>query len=215
MGLVVSLCRFASPALAQEGTVAPQALSLSLKPTSSHLSLRLRAEGGSTHEYACDGPCVLDVKPGHYQLGVIDGQGETDWHQVDLSESETIEVHRSSNGLAIAGTALFATGAALAVLGSAAFLYGAVNNLEASGCQTPCGAVSGRFLRLSLAGAGVGVVLAAVGGVIVYNTRGPVVVEKPGASPELTAAKTGSLSFVLVPDLQTPRLPLALMNLTF
>ena len=213
------LCRWVSPAVAQEMPAAPQAVSLSLKPTSSHLSLRLRAEGGAYQDYACPGPCVLDGRPGRYQLGVVDARGVTGWHPGDRAGSETIEISRSHRGWQNGGTALLVTGVGLAVVGGAAFIYGAVNNLEASGCDTSCGAVSGRFLRLSLAGAGVGLVLAAVGGAIVYDTRGPTMVERPGVEPEPTVSNprssSGRLSCALLPDLHAPRLPVASMNLTF
>jgi len=215
IALVIPLCRFASPVVAQEASGAPRPISLSLQPTSSHLSLHLRGEGGSVQTYDCDGPCVLDVMPGHYQLGVVDGQGEPDWHPVYLSESETIEVHRSHKGLAIAGTVLYATGVALAAVGLGAFMYGAVSNLETMECDTACGGVSARFIKMSLAGAGVGLALAAVGGVIIYSTRGPTMVEKLGVEPRPLASKAGELSFALVPDLHAPRAPIASMSLTF
>ncbi len=212
MAIVISLFRFASPVAAQEAPGAPPPIPLSLQPASSHLSLRLRGEGGSSQTYDCDGPCALDVTPGHYQLGVVDGQAEPDWHPVDLTESETIEVHRSHKGLKIAGTAVYATGAALLAVGVGAFIYGAVSNLETMECDTACGGVSTHFLKLSLAGAGVGLVLVAVGGVILYVTHGPAIVEKPGVEPRPNASKAGALSFALVP---APRSPLASMNLTF
>jgi hypothetical protein len=39
---------------------------------------------------------------------------------------------------------MLATGAVAVGVGAGVFVYGAVNNLSASGCDTPCGAVSGR-----------------------------------------------------------------------
>jgi hypothetical protein len=215
LGVVIPLSGLASPVVAQDKAGGPPAISLSLKPTSSHLGLRLRAADGSKQAYACEGPCVLEVRPGLYQLTVVDGQRETDWHEVNLSQSETIEVHRAHRGLAIAGTALVATGAALAATSFGAFLYGAVSNLETMDCDTACGGVSAHFIRVSLAGAGLGVVLAAVGAVILYTTQGPTMLEKPGVQPESTASRARSLSFTLVPDFHAPRAPLALMNLSF
>lgn len=215
VGLAIPLCRFASPVLAQEQPASPPSISLSLKPTSSHLSLRLRADGGSAQTYACDGPCVLAVPPGRYQLGVVDGQRATDWHEVDLSQSETIEVHRSHQGLVITGAALCAAGGALVAVGASAFIYGAVSNLETMECDTACGGVSTHFLKVSLAGAGAGVALAAIGMVVLYNAAGPTLTEKPDAPHTPTASRVGALSFSLVPDLRAPRVPIALMNLTF
>jgi hypothetical protein len=214
LGLVVAICRFSSPVLAQEPAATPRPVSLALKPVSAHLSLLLRGEGDSARTYTCEGPCVLDVTPGHYQLGVVDGQGKADWHAVDLSESETIEVHRPHRGLVITGVSLVATGAALAVAGTSAFIYGAVSNLETMECDSACGGVSTHFLKVSLAGAGIGLALAAVGGVLAYAASGPAVVEKP-AEPAAIADRPRALSFVVMPDLHAPRTPIAAMSLTF
>jgi hypothetical protein len=159
---------------------------------------------------------VLDVAPGHYQLGVVDGQGKTDWHLVDVTQPETIEVHSSHKALQITGMALFGTGAALAVVGTSAFIYGAVSNLETMECDTAsCGGVSPHFIRVSLASAGIGLVFAAVGGLLAYGTSGPTMIEKPGVETAAVATKRRAVSFGLAPDLHAPRTPLASMNLTF
>ncbi len=158
---------------------------------------------------------MLAVTPGHYQLGVVDGRGGADWHPVDLSEAETIEVHRSHKGLTTAGIALFATGAALVAVGTGAFIYGAVSNLETMECDAACGGVSAHFLRVSAAGAGLGLVFAAVGGVLAYASSGPTMIEKPGVEAAAIAPKPGALSVALLPDLHASKAPIASMKLTF
>ena len=129
--------------------------------------------------------------------------------------AEEISGPPSHEGLRIAGTALYATGAALVAVGTGAFIYGAVSNLQTMDCDTACGGVSAHFMRLSLAGAGIGLALAAVGGVILYNTRAPALVDKPGGEPRPSTAKAGTLSFALLPELHAPRAPIATMSLTF
>jgi len=178
VGAVIAIGQFSSPVMAQDAPAENPVISLSLEPTSPHLTLRLRAAGAGAHAYACGGPCVLDVVPGRYELGVMEGQGAADWHSVDLSSSETIEVHPSHNRLLISGVALLATGAALVGVGTGALIYGAVSNLETMECDTACGGVSTHFLRVSLTGVGLGLVLAAVGGVLAYSASGPTIVEK-------------------------------------
>lgn len=152
-GLVVSLCQLSAPAMAQEASGTPATAS---SPASSRLVLSLRG----------------DVTPGRYQLAAVDGQAPPAWHPAAVSGSETVETHPSHRGRAITGAALLATGVALVVVGTSAFVYGAVSNLETMECDTACGGVSSNFLRMSAAGAGLGLVFAVVGGVLAYSASG-------------------------------------------
>ena len=149
------------------------------EPIASGLSLRLHRQDGAAPDDACAGPCVVQVVPGRYDLAATDARGQTTRQSLELLHPETIEIRPTHRGRATTGAGLLATGAVLAAGSAGLFVYGAVNNLEASGCDGPCGAVSGHFLRESLVGLGVGLALAAVGGVLVFGSDQPSVIERP------------------------------------
>jgi hypothetical protein len=200
---------------ARAGEPPEATVSISLAPLARGLSVHLRRPGGQTPDSACDGPCVVHVAKGRYELGVVDDRGHITLQSLDLSRSETIEVQPTHHRLAVAGAAMLATGAVVVGVGAGVFVYGAVNNLSASGCETPCGAVSGRVLRGSLIGIGAGLALAAIGGVLVFSSDRPNVVERAQvASIRSRARATGRFAIALLPGFGAPT-PVALAGLTF
>jgi hypothetical protein len=194
--------------VAPAGAATAPTVSIALEPVAPGLSVGLHRPDGAGPDYACGSGCILQVVPGRYELRVVDANGHTDSHSLELTRAETIEVRSSHRALAVAGAATAVTGGVLAGVGAVVFAYGAVNNLAASGCEMPCGAVSGRVLRASLAGIGGGLALAAAGAVMLVAGARPHVVR------HLTVASIGRLSMGLLPG-PGARLPRAFALLRF
>lgn len=148
-----------------------------LVPSSPGLGLRIRPAGDVRHEARCAGSCVATVKPGAYELELLERGEDAGSLELDLRSPERLTLTPPDAGarrtgliLGIAGSVVFEAGVLLTVLA-----YSSLSDCGGSDCDDTPGWVGPAGLGSIAVGATVGT----IGWVMFANNARPAVERQP------------------------------------